>query len=83
MIKLAIISLVIAAVLALLGFAIRIDPPAFCPFVPRDHRVRFDVAICFETSSSNISTVVYPKGFSSHVPVFIIVPLGDGTLLQV
>jgi hypothetical protein len=59
--------------LALLGLTILIDPPVFCPADPREYRERFDEAICFDTSSSSISTVVYPKALPSQFPEFIVV----------
>ncbi len=54
----------------------RIDPPGCCPFEAREYRDKFEDAICFETSSNNISTVVYPTEFPSQCPLFIILCLG-------
>jgi hypothetical protein len=48
--------------LALLVLTTRDDPPDFCP-PPREYlRVRLEVAICLDTSSSNVSTVLYASG---------------------
>jgi len=58
--------------LALFGLTILIDPPVFCPEAPREYRERFDEAICFDTSSRSISTVVYPRVFTSQWPEFIV-----------
>lgn len=62
--------------LALFGLMTLIDPPVFCPADPREYLERFDDAICFDTSSSSISTVVYPKVCPSQLPEFMVVLLG-------
>jgi hypothetical protein len=59
--------------LALFGLATLIDPPIFCPAGPREYRERFDEAICFDTSSRSISTVVYPKVCPSQLAEFMAV----------
>jgi hypothetical protein len=64
--------------LALLGLTTRIEPPVFWLFDPRECRGIFEAAIRFETSSSSISTVVYPPiGALSQFPVFIMVASGE------
>lgn len=61
--------------LVVFGLTTRIEPVVLCPPDPLEYRERFDDAIWLDTSSSSISTVVYPIVLASQFE-FIIASAG-------